>query len=273
MRNWPLIVGKVKPDMPAENAGLVARDLAFSYGGSPVFSGVDLSIAPREIVCLIGPSGCGKSTLLRLLAGLDQPSVGTVTMAGESGVQRAAQASVVFQSPALLPWLTVAQNIGFGLDFSCRVREPKTIRNERIARVLDQVGLAEHARKKPHALSGGMAQRVALARALARDPKIIYLDEPFCALDAITRESMQDLLIDLAHQQRSAALLVTHDIDEALRVGDRVLLLAGTPARIMGEWRPEGRAPRHHRSGVLNAMREEILNSLSDPATAWFPTL
>jgi len=263
--------------MSTENVLLAARQLAFSYGGTPVFAGVDLSIARREIVCLIGASGCGKSTLLRLLAGLAEPSAGDVAVDGESGPQRAAKASVVFQSPALLPWLTVADNVGFGLDFACRPSQAKAERTERIARTLAQVGLSEHAKKKPQALSGGMAQRVALARALARNPEIIYLDEPFSALDAITRESMQDLLLDLAHQQQSAALLVTHDIDEALRIGDRVLLLAGcqngTPARIVGEWRPGGKAPRQHRSPALNAMREEILDALSNPGTAWFPDL
>lgn len=145
------------------------------------------------------------------------------------------------------------------------------------ARVLELVGLAGQGEKKPQALSGGMAQRVALARALARDPEIIYLDEPFSALDAITRESMQDLLVALAHQQQSAALLVTHDIDEALRIGDRVLLLAGCvdggPARIVGQWQPDGRAPRQHRSPALNHMREEILYALSNPGPAWFPDL
>ena len=263
--------------MSTENVLLAARQLAFSYGGAPVFAGVDLHIARREIVCLIGASGCGKSTLLRLLAGLAEPSAGDVAVDGKSGPGRAAKASVVFQSPALLPWLTVADNVGFGLDFACRPAEAKTERTERVARTLAQVGLTEHARKKPQALSGGMAQRVALARALAREPEIIYLDEPFSALDAITRESMQDLLLDLAHQQQSAALLVTHDIDEALRIGDRVLLLAGcqngTPARIVGEWRPGGKAPRQHRSPALNAMREEILDALSNPGTAWFPDL
>jgi NitT/TauT family transport system ATP-binding protein len=263
--------------MRAENALLVARQLAFSYGGTPVFSGVDLSIAPREIVCLIGASGCGKSTLLRLLAGLVEPAAGEVIVDGESGAKRSAKASVVFQSPALLPWLSVAGNVGFGLDFSCRPREAHTRHQARIEAVLEQVGLAEHTKKKPQALSGGMAQRVALARALARDPQIIYLDEPFSALDAITRESMQDLLIELAHQQQSAALLVTHDIDEALRIGDRVLLLAGgqdgKPAKIVGEWHPGGKAPRQHRSPSLNAMREEILDSLSNPGSAWFPDL
>lgn len=263
--------------MSTGNALLVARQLAFSYGQHPIFSAVDLHIDRQEIVCLIGASGCGKSTLLRLLAGLAEPSAGDVAVDGESGAKRAAKASVVFQSPALLPWLNVADNVAFGLDFACRPQEDKARRAARIERVLLQVGLGEHARKKPQALSGGMAQRVALARALARDPEIIYLDEPFSALDAITRESMQDLLLDLAHQQKSAALLVTHDIDEALRIGDRVLLLArneeSQPARIVGEWRPGGKAPRQHRSTALNAMREEILNTLSDPATAWFPTL
>ncbi|HZX33530.1 MAG TPA: ABC transporter ATP-binding protein [Rhodocyclaceae bacterium] len=259
--------------MATENVLLAARQLAFSYGRQPVFEQVDLTIARQEIVCLIGASGCGKSTLLRLLAGLAEPTAGEVTVDGTADEDRAAKASVVFQSPSLLPWLTVAENAGFGLDFACRPKESKAERQDRILRALEQVGLADHARKRPTALSGGMAQRVALARALAREPEIIFLDEPFSALDAITRESMQDLLLDLAHRHRSAALLVTHDIDEALRIGDRVLLLAGSPGRIVGEWRPDGRAPRQHRSPALNAMREEILNSLSDPAPAWFPTL
>lgn len=263
--------------MSRENALLSARGLAFSYTEAPVFADVDLDIDRREIVCLIGASGCGKSTLLRLLAGLAEASAGNVSVAGESGAKRAAKASVVFQSPALLPWLTVAGNTAFGLDFGGRPAESRAARAERIARVLALVGLDEHAKKKPQALSGGMAQRVALARALARDPEIIYLDEPFSALDAITREAMQDLLVELAHRQRSAALLVTHDIDEALRIGDRVLLLArpeaNAPARILGEWRPGGTAPRQHRSPALNAMREEILDALSNPGTAWFPDL
>ncbi len=263
--------------MQDENILLSACQLAFSYGQAPVFAGVDLAIARREIVCLIGASGCGKSTLLRLLAGLSEPSAGTLSIDGEQVKKNQARASVVFQEPALLPWLTVAENTGFGLDFACRPRQGKAARTARIERVLAQVGLTEHARKKPQALSGGMAQRAALARALARDPEIIYLDEPFSALDAVTRESMQDLLVELAHRQRSAALLVTHDIDEALRIGDRVLLLArrraDEPAGIVGQWRPDGQAPRQHRSMHLNAMREEILDSLASPGAAWHPHL
>lgn len=267
--------GKTPPPL------LVARQLAFAYAGRAVFSEVDLCIASREIVCLIGASGCGKSTLLRLLAGLAEPQTGEVAVHGQSGQSRAAVASVVFQSPALLPWLSVADNVAFGLDFACRRavhgRDSRQERQARIAHALAQVGLGEHAGQRPQSLSGGMAQRVALARALARDPQIIYLDEPFSALDAVTREAMQDLLVELVHQRQAAALLVTHDIDEALRIADRVLLLAGgdtgQPARIVGEWRPEGKAPRLHRSTALNALREDILNTLSDPATAWFPTL
>lgn len=254
------------PDSDSEL--LRARELGFSYGRQAIFADVELSIARREIVCLIGSSGCGKSTLLRILAGLAEPQTGEVSLHGQGGKARAAAASVVFQSPALLPWLTVAQNVGFGLDFRCRQPESAELRAQRVSRALEQVGLSEHADKRPLALSGGMAQRTALARALARDPEIVYLDEPFSALDAITRESMQDLLVDLVHQRQSAALLVTHDIDEALRIGDRVLLLAGRPGRIVGEWRPEGRAPRQHRSSALNALREDILNTLSEPATA-----
>ena len=256
---------------------LRGRQLAFSYGQQAIFAGVDIEIGRREIVCLIGASGCGKSTLLRLLAGLSTATAGEVLIDGKAESDRAAKASVVFQSPALLPWLTVAENVGFGLDFACRPQVAKALRAERVARALAQVGLSEHARKKPQALSGGMAQRVSLARALARDPEIIYLDEPFSALDAITRESMQDLLLALAHEQQSAALLVTHDIDEALRIGDRVLLLARVEgersARIVGEWKPDGRAPRLHRSAALNAIREEILNALSSPSAAWYPVL
>lgn len=259
---------------PLDDAPLLdARGLSFAYGPQPVFAGVDLTIGRREIVCLIGASGCGKSTLLRLLAGLAEPGAGEVRLHGEAagnsgGNARAAAASVVFQSPALLPWLTVADNVAFGLDFTCRAKESRTVQAARVEKALAQVGLAGHAAKRPQALSGGMVQRVALARALARDPEIVYLDEPFSALDAVTREAMQDLLVELAHQRQAAALLVTHDIDEALRIGARVLLLAGHPARIVGEWRPDGRAPRLHRSAALNALREEILDTLAAPAAA-----
>jgi NitT/TauT family transport system ATP-binding protein len=238
---------------------------------------VDLAIHANEIVCLIGSSGSGKSTLLRILAGLAAPQSGVVhqpEMPESSGVLRG---SVVFQSPSLLPWLSVRDNIGFGLNFKSHPKVFRKNRKARIDQVLDRVGLQGHASKKPSALSGGMAQRTALARALVREPEIIFLDEPFSALDAITRESMQDLLVDLVRQSGRSALLVTHDIDEALRIGDRVLLLATSEpqssARILGEWRPDGTAPRQHRSAALNQLREEILFALSSPQAPWHPSL
>lgn len=275
------------PPLAAQRADapvLQAQGLSFDYGAQPVFAGVDVRIAPGEVVCLIGASGAGKSTLLRVLAGLAEPPAGQVLIDGEP-VRRgehalhAAKTSVVFQSPSLLPWLSVAQNAGFGLDFGGRPRSTPAERDAQVARVLAQVGLGAHAGQRPAQLSGGQTQRVALARALAREPRIIFLDEPFSALDAITREQMQDLLLQLVRAHGAAALLVTHDIDEALRLADRVLLLAGAPgqpARIAGQWQPGGAAPRQHRSQALNALREDILERLAHPvetAEAWFPAL
>jgi NitT/TauT family transport system ATP-binding protein len=173
---------------------------------------------------------------------------------------------VVFQAPALLPWLTVAENVAFGLKFARAAPLSRLDRRRRVAEMLARVGLAADADRHPRALSGGMAQRVALARALVREPALIFLDEPFSALDALTREAMQDLLLALAQRQRSAVLMVTHDLDEALRIADRIVLLKGAPARLQGGWRPPGRAPRVHRSAALNALREEMLDALGEPA-------
>lgn len=257
--------------MKTMSALLSGTDLEFSYGNHIVFSGVNVEIKEREIISLIGASGSGKSTLLRLLAGLSAPSKGEINLALLDS--RKAVVSYVFQTPGLLPWLSVKDNVGFGLNFNARQTRNPTKDAGSVIRALKNVGLIEHLGKKPSQLSGGMAQRVALARALARDPDIVFLDEPFSALDAITRESMQDLLLDLVHQQKSAAFLVTHDIDEALRLSDRVILLAGTPARLVGEWVPDGIAPRLHRSNQLNNIREEILAKLAEPETAWYPEI
>jgi NitT/TauT family transport system ATP-binding protein len=256
---------------------LNVRELRFSFQGQPLLSDVSLDVRPQEIVCLIGASGCGKSTLLRILAGLSEPEAGVIQFKGQPRQKKRPIGSVVFQSPALLPWLNIRDNISFGLDFASQPNTPRKQRQSKVRQVLDRVGLKSHADKRPAALSGGMAQRVALARAIVREPEIIFLDEPFSALDAITRESMQDLLIELVRQSGASAFLVTHDIDEALRIADRVLLLAptgeGQTARIRGEWIPEGPSPRQHRSSLLNVMREDILNALSSPVSPWYPHL
>lgn len=243
---------------------LVATNLAFSYQRKPVFQALDLTVDAGEIVCLVGPSGCGKSTLLRLLAGLVPQQSGHVSLAGSRAPQQGIHAAVVFQASALLPWLTVAENVAFGLTFRSHARQSRRERQARVHAILEQVGLADRARERVQNLSGGMAQRVALARALVRDPDIIFLDEPFSALDAITREAMQDLLIELVHKRGSAGFMVTHDIDEALRIADRILLLAGTPSCIAGEWRLQGTAPRQLHTPRLSGIRNEIRELLAD---------
>lgn len=246
---------------------LQARGLAFAHAGRPVFTGLDLEVGTREIVCLVGPSGSGKSTLLQVLAGLVPPQAGEVRLAGEPVHAGGGGTGVVFQAPTLLPWLTVAENVAFGLRFGSTAARSRAERQRRVAGVLSQVGLAADAQRYPGALSGGMAQRVALARALVREPELIFLDEPFSALDALTREAMQDLLLALATEHRSAVLMVTHDLDEALRIADRIVLLKGSPAQLTGGWCPPGRAPRVHRSAGLNALRETLLHALGAAET------
>jgi NitT/TauT family transport system ATP-binding protein len=246
---------------------LAAQGLALSYrrDAPPVFTGVDLAVRPREIVALVGESGCGKSSLLGLLAGLKAPSSGEIRFRGTQVRRTPSEIAVVFQDPCLLPWLSVEGNAGFGLGFRS-LGLPHAERRARVADALADVGLAEHARRYPHQLSGGMAQRVALARALGRRPALILLDEPFSALDAITREAMQTLLTELVHRHASAALLVTHDLDEALRVSDRVLLMGGRPAGLVGEWRlleRLGPAPRERHLHSLLDLHAEILDALN----------
>jgi NitT/TauT family transport system ATP-binding protein len=168
----------------------------------------------------------------------------------------------VFQQPSLLPWLNVAGNVGFGLDFA---RQPALARAARAARIQDAieaVGLSARAHAFPAQLSGGQAQRVALARALARQPELLFADEPFSALDAITRAEMQALLVELVHRWHTAVLLVTHDIDEAILVADRILLMAGQPGNIVREWRVGIPRPRHDHAEQVIALRLEIVAAL-----------
>jgi NitT/TauT family transport system ATP-binding protein len=172
------------------------------------------------------------------------------------------RAALVFQQPSLLPWLDVRGNVGFGLDFA---RQARTTRDERTRRILDAieaVGLGQRTHAYPAQLSGGQAQRVALARALARQPELLFADEPFSALDAVTRAEMQALLVDLVHRWHTAALLVTHDIDEAVLVADRILLMAGQPGRIVREWRVDIPRPRHEHAQDVIALRLDIVGAL-----------
>lgn len=243
------------PEAPSQQAALSGQGLAFRHRGAtaPVFQDVNLSVRPREIVALLGGSGCGKSTLLRVLAGLDVPAAGQVTLLDQALTQPHPRAALVFQQASLLPWLDVRGNVGFGLDFKHQPRTSAAERDRRIAQAIEAVGLSAHAHAYPSSLSGGMAQRVALARALAREPVLLFADEPFSALDAITRAEMQSLLVSLVHQWQAAVLLVTHDIDEALQVADRIVLMGHE-----GHGGHEGTAG--HAQGVATLVRSWTVN-------------
>ncbi|GLS81559.1 ABC transporter ATP-binding protein [Paracoccus marinus] len=243
---------------------LQASRVALRYPGAaqPVLADFDLDLAPGEIVSVLGPSGVGKSSLLRVLSGLQAPDAGTIAVDGAALDGVHPRLAIAFQNPALLPWLDLEGNVAFGLDFK---RQPQLSRAERQARVdraIAEVGLTHARHLRPAALSGGMAQRAALARCLARQPQVLLLDEPFGALDEVTRADMQALLVQIVADYRSAAVLVTHDIDEALLVSDRILLLGGAPARTIGEWRIDLPRPREDFVAELGRIRIEIVGTL-----------
>ena len=248
---------------------LHAGSLAYAYaGGAAVFKDVSLGVRPREIVALLGGSGCGKSTLLRVLAGLQPPSAGTVQFLGAPLTEPNPRSALVFQQASLLPWLNVTANVGFGLDFSHQPRISRSEHAQRVQQAIDAVGLAGCEKHYPSALSGGMAQRAALARALGRQPELLFADEPFSALDAITRAGMQTLLVDVVHRWHTAALLVTHDIDEAILVADRILLMGGSPGGIIREWQVDLPRPRLADSAAVSQLRNDILSALQGVRSA-----
>ncbi|RKP53581.1 ABC transporter ATP-binding protein [Pararobbsia silviterrae] len=226
-----------------------------------VLSGVDLRVADAQIVSLIGPSGCGKSTLLRVLAGLQRPDSGTVSLAGRPFDTPQADIAVAFQDPCLLPWLDVARNVGFGLDFGNRTRLSRAQKRARVEAVLEHVGLPHAKQASPSQLSGGMAQRVALARCLAREPRVLLLDEPFGALDESTRDDMQQLLMQIVRRARTATVLVTHDLDEALRVSDQIVLL-GMHGREAGRWTLDASTPRDPADPGYTVLHDTIRRAL-----------
>jgi sulfonate transport system ATP-binding protein len=225
------------------------------YATHSVLDHLSFRIEEGEIVSLVGPSGCGKSTLLRIIAGLDSQYRGEVRLNGVPQHGPSPQIGVVFQEPRLLPWLTVADNVGFEAGAGGG-------HDPRVGHLLAEVGLAGQEKRLPKALSGGMAQRVAIARGLFSQPDLLLLDEPFSAVDAMTRMRLQALLLSVTHSHGTAALLVTHDLDEALYLSDRVLLMASAPGRIDRDYRVARPRPRDRRDPVLTDLRAQLLERL-----------
>lgn len=235
---------------------LTVTDLVLSYGGAPVVNRLDLTVLPGEILVLTGPSGCGKSTVLRALAGLLRQDSGQILADGDPVLTTSRDRAMVFQDSALLPWRTVRSNVELALKLAGL---PRAGRREEALRWIADVGLTGFEDYLPKSLSGGMRQRVQLARGLAGNPRAVMMDEPFGALDAQTRTSMQRLLIETWRNHPTTIVFVTHDVDEALLLGDRVAVLgrAGQPLRALVDV-PTPRIP----DGDRTALRAEILAAL-----------
>lgn len=214
---------------------------------TPVLQDISFSLNQNEVVCLVGPSGCGKSTLFNVIASLDQPSTGNVTHQG--------RLAMMFQDPALFPWLTVEENVGFGLTTTS---QSKSQIQESVKKYLQLVRLEQFAKSYPHELSGGMKQRAALARTLIIEPNIILMDEPFSALDAQTREHLQQFMQQLLVDHPVSIVFITHDVREAVLLGDRVIVLSNRPAHIRAEYTVDLPHPRRSYDTELDSYVRDI---------------
>ena len=227
-----------------------------------VLRDISLDVRPGEVLAILGTSGCGKSTLLRIAGGLDSASAGNILIDGSPVAAFDARTAVGFQEPRLLPWRSVTENVALGLPRGT----PKAEGTDRVAKLIELVGLGAFAGHRPREISGGMAQRASLARALARNPGVLLLDEPFGALDALTRLKMQDLLLDVHAAAPTTVLLVTHDVDEALQLADRIILLGREDgvegSSIVQEIVVPGRRPRDRGSAELAELRGRLLAGL-----------
>jgi NitT/TauT family transport system ATP-binding protein len=225
---------------------------------------IDLTVAQHEFVAILGPSGCGKSTLLNMVAGFDRPTRGSVKVEGEEIVDPSPRRCVVFQEPALFPWLTVMDNVVFGPK---NRRQPAAEYRPRAAQIIEQVGLRNFEASYPAELSGGMRQRVGIARVLIMEPRVLLMDEPFGSLDAQTRSLMQELLLGLWQRHQQTVLFITHDIEEALLLADRVCVMTARPGRIKKSIpvpMPRPRSIELTLSPEFNALRREVLDLIRE---------
>jgi nitrate/nitrite transport system ATP-binding protein len=246
----------------------ISKAFSGQNGASMIVKDFTLSLREGEFVSLIGHSGCGKSTVLSMVAGLAESDTGGIVLAGREIDGPGPDRGVVFQSPCLMPWLTALENVLLGVDevFS---RESKAARRALAMRYLDMVGLADSHAKRPGELSAGMRQRVGLARAFALSPKMLLLDEPFGSLDSLTRMELQDVLLGLWRQDRKTAFMVTHDVDEALYVSDRVVMMTSGPAATVGDTLEVPFARPRERTRVLahpayDSLREHLISFLEE---------
>ena len=251
-----------QPALSMENISMVFGE---GEAAKTIINEISFSVSKGEFLCIVGASGCGKTTLLRMLCGLTAPTLGEIAFMGEKVCGPSRDRAMVFQDygRALLPWRTVAQNIALTLE-TCGI--PKREHRQRVAALADTMGLSHALEQYPHQLSGGMQQRVQIARCLAQDPKLLLMDEPFGALDAITRQGLQDEVLRLAKQNGTTVVFITHDLEEAIYLGDRVIVLAANPGRIVEDISitiphprnqlttredPQFLAHRHHVFGLL----------------------
>lgn len=243
----------------------VTRQFQVSGGSLTALDNVTLDIAEGEFVTIVGASGCGKSTLLRLGAGLDTARTGVITHAGKPVDGPSLDRGMVFQEPRLFPWLTIERNVALGLENSGL---PKREKKKLVEQHLELVGLSGFAKAYPHQLSGGMAQRAGIARGLVNRPNVLFLDEPFGALDAITKTRLQDELQQIWAHERITMVLVTHDVDEAVYLGDRVVIMSPRPGRIREIVGVNLPRPRSRTSHALLQVRNCVLDSLNDTTQA-----
>ncbi len=251
--------------IPNDSAALVCFGVGKTWNAGTerahlALTDIDIKVAPGEFVVLLGPSGCGKSTLLYLVAGLEAATAGEMRSFGEVIADPSPERSLIFQETSLFPWLTVWQNVTFGLGLRGMGSQE---RREVATGVLAKVGLKEAADKRPHELSGGMRQRVAVARALAMRPKMLLMDEPFAALDVQTRHKMQGFLLDVWRESGASVLFVTHHIDEAVALADRVMLFTARPGRIKATIPIDLPRPRDPFAPECQELRRHLTDLLS----------